>query len=221
MTDDDNWTGRWVGRKLFEGANVTFSLLSPKVLRIRRQHLADVIVATMAVSKVTDTEVQAVLAETSAVSFIANVKSGAVITPRACRLARRHDIAVGGLSDLITAINLPHPGEYVSSDVAFTKRILNQHTRVTEVHLLDDRRLKASRSGLSAVIILALNHYEFSAEKIRDAIEKYGHFHAIFGTNPNCRASRNAKMVSSMRGIRLFTSASDLMGELNKEWKMI
>lgn len=215
----DDWTGGWARKKLLEDPGISaVELMSSSVLRISRRGLPDAVVATMSAVTVTAAHVRAALGERDDVVFIANIKSGAHVAPDALQLARRSGAALGGFGDLMSAMSLPNPGDYVSKEMTFVMNSLRQHTKITNIVRLDDRRLELTRSGLPTVIVLVLNDYEFTVERVRSVRSQYGRFDAIVASNPNCRPSTAAVAAAEAAGIQFFIKWGSFLGALNRRW---
>ncbi|WP_421183536.1 hypothetical protein [Aeromonas enteropelogenes] len=149
--------------------------------------------------------------------FFLNIKKDAYIDGQLLALASNAQFAVGGLSDIYSALNVRNISDYISAEISFIIRGLEQHTRVTSVERLDNRRFRIQRVGLNSVVVLALNDYDFSAESVRSGIDKYGEFDAILTSNPNCRRTGNCEMAAASAGVRIL-SWRELLGQLNRVW---
>ena len=62
--------------------------------------------------------------------------------------------------------------------------------------------------------ILALNNYDLTAEKVREAKSKYRTFDVILASNPNARISSIANDVAKELGLKILTWRQ-LLGRLN------
>ncbi|MFT6908641.1 MAG: hypothetical protein ACJAS1_005344 [Oleiphilaceae bacterium] len=149
--------------------------------------------------------------------FLLNIKKDAYVDGQLLDLASSAQFAVGGLGDIFSALNDRNISGYVSAEVSFIIRGLQQHTRVTGLERLDNRRFRIQRAGLDSVVVLALNDYDFTAESVRSGIEKYGKFDAILTSNPNCRRTGNCEMAAASAGVRIL-SWGELLGQLNRAW---
>ncbi|OEE57651.1 hypothetical protein [Vibrio splendidus] len=151
------------------------------------------------------------------IDFLLNIKKEAYIDGQLLQLGSSAGFAVGGLGDLFSALNDRDISTYISAEMSFIIRGLSQHTKVTGLERLDNRRFRVQRAGLDSVTILALNDYDFTAESVRSGIEKYVEFDAILTSNPNCRRTGNCEMVAESAGVRIL-SWGELLGQLNRAW---
>jgi hypothetical protein len=124
---------------------------------------------------------------------------------------------LGGYGDLFRVLNQDFNYPYLPPEVKFIKRGLEQHTKVSNVRRLDDRRYEISRHGLETVIIVALNDYDLGTESIRSAVDKYRTFDAVLKSNPNGRITTSALELSDSREIKVFIWG-ELLGKLNHKW---
>lgn len=149
--------------------------------------------------------------------FLLNIKKDAYVDRQLLDLASSARFAVGGLGDIFSALNSRNISDYISSEISFIIRGLQQHIRVTGLERLDNRRFRIQREVLDSVVVLALNDYDLSADSVRSGIEKYGEFDAILTSNPNCRRTGNCEMAAASAGVRIL-SWGEMLGQLNRAW---
>jgi len=150
--------------------------------------------------------------------FILNIKSGAIYKGEIYSFLDDHKISFGSLSDLYRVISQSENWPYLHRDVKFVLRGLKQHSKVTKVERLDNKRLKIIRRNLPSVIIVATNDYEVNAESIRKLKDDFNSFDAILASNPIGRITSQAYSVASMLNVPLY-DWSELYSELNRLWK--
>ena len=124
---------------------------------------------------------------------------------------------LGGYGDLFRVLGQDFNYPYLPPEVKFILRGLEQHTKVSNVRRLDDRRYEISRHGIETVIIVSLNDYDLGVESIRNAVDKYRTFDAVLKSNPNGRISTSALELSDSREIKVF-KWGELLGKLNQKW---
>lgn len=125
---------------------------------------------------------------------------------------------LGGFGDLMRVVAQERNWPYYPPDVKFIKRGLEQHTKVTEVSRLDNKRYEVSRYGLETVIIIALNDYDLGIESIRSAADEFDEFDAVLKSNPNGKITTSALEHVNSRNIKVL-KWGELMGKLNLKWK--
>ncbi len=209
---------QWVANKIAKHDNVKSVNIVDGKIHVCREKGEDIIVAAMSERRVDARTVEALLKEVGGVDFVTNIPKDAYILGDTYQLASDNNFGFGGFGDLLSALNLPSPRGYISSEFAFVLRSLRQHTKVQNVTRLDDRRLLIDRHSIESVVVLVLNDYEIAAENVRAGIDKYGQFQAIVRSNPNSRVTSEALMAAQEAGIGIL-SWKELMGELNRKWK--
>jgi hypothetical protein len=126
-------------------------------------------------------------------------------------------VVLGGFGDVLRLISQDSNWPYEPPDVRFILRGLRQHTRVSSVRRLDNKRYEISRVGLRTVTIISLDDYDLGIESIRNAVDKFDHFDAVLKSNPNGRITSTALTLADSRKIKAFMWG-ELMGNLNSEW---
>ncbi|WP_145272911.1 hypothetical protein [Prescottella equi] len=138
------------------------------------------------------------------VDFVLNVpKNGRFMGDALTRLAEDH-IGWGGLGDAIRALrDFDILGDYEERELTFVMRGLRQHRQVTELAILDDRKLRVSRHGLPDLVIFIGSMYQPTAESVREAVDRYGKFDMFAATNPNSDPTMEAIQAATNAGVRL------------------
>lgn len=210
------WTGRWVADKMHGRENVTsVTVLSPQRIQIVRNEFPTVVVGTTAVERVDAAVVSDLLVPAPSPSFIVNVPKESYVTGDALQLAAKHGFAIGGLGDLMRAVKLPSPAQYVSPEFTFVERGLKQHTRISRYDRLDDRSYLVIRKGLNPVHVAFLNEYELIADHLRVARDRYGDFVIAVITNPSGNPTSSALNVAASMGIQV-CKWGEFLGALNR-----
>lgn len=171
----------------------------------------------MSVKRVDAAEFSALLKDKQGIDFVVNIPKDAYVLGDALKFAERNNFGFGGLADLFRALNSESVRSYLDPEFGFVLRSLRQHSRVTNVTRLEDRRLLVERKRLRPVLVLILNDYELTAEHVRAGIERYGEFQAIVCSNPNSRVTAAAATAAAESRIAIF-NWSEFFKELNREW---
>jgi hypothetical protein len=215
---DDSWSAKWVAERIAKHDNVkSVEVVSPNEIHVERKTGGSVNIATMSADRVDEEAVTALLMDKENIDFVVNIPKASYIVGNTFALAEERNFAFGGLGDLFGALGSESLRTYVNKEFEFVLRSLRQHTVVSEVTRLDDRRLLVQRKGLEPVTVLVLNDYELTADHVRNGIERYGQFQAIVRSNPNGRVTSAATMAADESGIRIF-SWSEFFGQLKREW---
>jgi hypothetical protein len=214
----DGWSANWVADKIVKHDRVkSVVVVSPNELHIERKTGGSISVATMSARNVDEEAVAALLMDRKDIDFVVNIPRDAYVLGNTFALAAERNFGFGGLGDLYVALASESPRNYVNKEFEFVVRSLRQHTAVSQVTRLDDRRVLIQRKDLKPVTVLILNDYELTAEHVRNGIERYGNFEAIVRSNPNGRVTTAATGAADESGIRIF-NWKEFFGQLRQEW---
>lgn len=187
------------------------------VINIQRKEGIPLKVATIS-SKVTSyTTVLEVVKEHS-FEFLLNIPKEAYTVGEIFEYLDSKQISYGGLGDLYRVLSEDENWPYQPKEVSFIMRGLEQHSKVSSVKRLDDRRYSIMRKNLPSVIVLALNDYDFNTECVRNGKQVYKTFDGILASNPNSRITGGAESIAESLGVKIYTWGQ-LLGELNNLWK--
>lgn len=136
--------------------------------------------------------------------FIVNVPKDGRILGSAIERAANLGIAVGGVGDAMRAARLTKPGQYIHPQLNFVIRGLRQHSRVTYVRRLDDRKLSVDRTNLTTITAYICPDYQPTAEAVRVAIDRYGPFDVFVAIDPNSDPSLQAIEAAKSAGVQVY-----------------
>lgn len=214
----DAWSGNWCKDKLEEHEKVdSIELSNSNLLSVTHSEVGNLRIATMSLKHIDDKDISELLSDTE-VDFILNVSKEPYITQDALQKAEQEGFIIGGLGDAMRALRDGDMESYVNPEIHFILRGLKQHSRVSRVTRLDNRRFKVVRHGAPDVTILALDEYDLTAEAVRNAIDSFPDFDAIVKSNPNGRISSSSISAAASSGIKVF-KWGELLGALNRDWQ--
>ncbi|MFD4654698.1 hypothetical protein ACFWP2_03605 [Kitasatospora sp. NPDC058444] len=128
--------------------------------------------------------------------------------------ARGSDVQT--MSEVFWAITEEDPKGFLNKDVAITRRILGQHSRVRTVEMICEASMKLIREGARSDLHLAVEYqYEFGVEALVRALERHPGVKVVLNSNPNGRETSAALTHAGHAGVRLL-GMSSLMSELGK-----
>jgi hypothetical protein len=149
--------------------------------------------------------------------FILHSKKEAVIDGEVYDYMDSQQKVLGGYGDIFRVLGQDHNWPYTAPEVSFILRGLRQHTNVSEVRRLDNKRYEIERHLLETVTVIALNEYDMSVEAVRSAVDQYGPFDAILKSNPNGRITDAALEVAESLDLKIFWWR-ELLRNLNFKW---
>jgi hypothetical protein len=118
------------------------------------------------------------------------------------------------MSEVFWSMAEANPQGFLSKDVASSKRILSQHSRVQRVEMICESSMKIVRSGGMPDVKVSVEYgYEFGEEALLSALDRHPGVDVVLNSNPNGRATSTAIKHAEHAGVRLL-DLSSLMGEL-------
>ena len=211
---DTDWTGQWVATRLRKHDEVVrVDVEAPQILLVSRKEHGDFLAATIAAPRVEPATFRDLLELESRLEFVANVPRESFWTGEAIKFAQAHTTAFGGMGDLLSAVSVPDVKEYEKSEYSFVERGLRQHTAVTELTRIHDRKYLIKRTARSDVAVVIINEYDLTADHVRTARDRYGPFTTVLVTNPNGRPTSSAHEAADSIGAHIFMWG-EFLGEL-------
>lgn len=187
------------------------------VINIQRREGIPLKVAAISLKVTSSTTVIDVVKEHS-FEFLLNIPKDAYTIGEIFEYLDSKQISYGGLGDLYRILSENENWPYQQPEVSFIMRGLEQHSKVSSIKRLDDRRYSITRKNLPAVIVVALNDYDFNTESVRNGKQVYKTFDGILASNPNVRITGGAESVAETLGVKIYTWRQ-LLGALNNIWK--
>lgn len=210
-------TTEWAAGKLRTAEHVSkVEVLSDQVLCISRDKYDPFVAGIVSVKCVEADTVRTLVTSNLEVEIIANVPKESYWTGGALRLAHDNNIATGAYGDLLRVIDRQDVRSFRPKETEFVERGLRQHDRISSFERLHDRLYRVSRNGLPDLIVATLNDYELTADHLRTARDRYGHFSVAVITNPNGKAMRSAEEVARSMGVEVLMWGP-FLGRVNKK----
>lgn len=209
----NNWIVNWCQEKVSSNDSVeSIEIIDDNHVEIRCQNSEVYNVAVISESYITMDLIEKVIKDNT--QFLFNIKKEPLIEGEVLAYAEVKRFGIGGFGDIMRAINNENLTEYQNPETKFIMEGLKQHTNVYSIIRLDNRRYKVIKIGFKEDTILALNDYDLTAEKVREAKSKYRTFDVILASNPNARISNIANDVAKELGLKILTWRQ-LLGRLN------
>ena len=208
-----NWIVNWCQENVSKNDSVeSIEIIDDNHVEIRCQNSEVYNVAVISESYITMDLIEKVIKDNT--QFLFNIKKEPLIEGEVLAYAEVKRFGIGGFGDIMRAINNENLTEYQNPETKFIMEGLKQHTNVYSIIRLDNRRYKVIKIGFKEDTILALNNYDLTAEKVREAKSKYRTFDVILASNPNARISSIANDVAKELGLKILTWRQ-LLGRLN------
>ena len=147
--------------------------------------------------------------------FIANIPKSGIWTGDAIFATNVQNLGWGGFGELMSAINNEEVTTFQKKEYSFVERGIRQHNRVCNYERIFDRVYCISRRNLPSISVAFIYEYEFTAEHVRTARDRYGEFSVIVKTNPNGTITQLANDVAKGLGIEIF-AWGEFLSRLNR-----
>lgn len=134
----------------------------------------------------------------------------------AIELLRSKGIAYDSFGRFSTGLDLDDISEHLDKENKFISRGLVQHSEVSRVERLTNKKYKIERYSKSDLIILSINDCDLSAEAVRSACDIHGVCDIILSSNPYSRITQEAVVAAQSMRIEIF-KWGDLLRRLSKE----
>lgn len=208
----------WITEKLQDDDEIeSIDILSENLLMISRKNGAELYITKTILNRFEVRDIETILNNQKA-DFILHTSKEPFIDGNVFEYLNSKKIVLGGFGDLMRTVRQNDNWPYLPPDVHFIMRGLEQHTKVSKVRRLDNKRYEISRHGLETVVIIALNDYDLGIESVRSAVAEFAKFDAVLKSNPNGSITTSAVKLADSREIKVL-KWGELMGKLNLKWK--
>ncbi|MDZ4138529.1 MAG: hypothetical protein U1D66_06580, partial [Erythrobacter sp.] len=213
-----DWAASWAADKLQSDSDVTAAeIVSAGVLRIDRKEYGPFIAAILGEKQsVSNVDIESFAGSEVKINFFANITRDAIWTGGAINAARAWPAGHGGFADLGRAIrNEPDVTRYRNKELAFFEDGFVQHTAVRSVERVYDRKFRLERFGKPDFVVVLIDAYDMSAEDIRSAYSRYGHFDGALKMSSYGSVTSQAKDAAALFGAGAY-KWGELLGRLNR-----
>ncbi len=196
---------KWVAQKLRSRPGVTgVDIAEPQILLVHRSGHPPFYLGIVATACVEKSTLEPILDSKLDAELIINVPKEAIWTGEAIKAAKNANAAFGGMKELHSAMWDESPRLFVDKEIAFVERALSQHSLVTGIERVHDRKYRIQRKRGGDFTVVLINEYEVTADHVRTAQSRYGDFDAVLITNGYGTATTNAKNAAASMGAEVF-----------------
>ena len=213
MPATDNWSANWCADKLKHEHVSQVRVVEDNLVELEIEEMGKVLAATMSLPAVSLADVPPTALRPD-VQFLLNISKDALFRGDLIKYADRVPMGVGGVGDLLRAINKKELRRYTTPERGFILRALSQHDAVSGVEMLNNYTYLIHRHALGAYQVLVVTEYDVTAEVVRATLQKFGHSRTILANNPNGKVTPEAKEAAKNAGVRIVTF-SQFLGALN------
>ncbi|GAA5014035.1 hypothetical protein GCM10025794_02490 [Massilia kyonggiensis] len=171
----------WVAGKLAEdGKLAIIGRTAEDFLIVKSEHDYTFVVAVLGVKNVIGlSDVEPLFAGSTKPQFVVNVPSGALWTGAAIDRIHAESAAFGTLGHIARAAATEDAGSYRNKDMRFFIEGMAQHSNVSNVSYEYDKVFKVERKIGGSLVVAVIDAYNMSAEDVRNARTRFGHFDVI------------------------------------------
>jgi hypothetical protein len=173
-------------------------------------------VAVLGVQDVIEqSDVEPLFAGPTVPMFVVNVPSKTLWSGNAIRRIHAASAAFGTLSDIARAADTEDAGSYRDKNMGFFINAMRQHGNVSGVSYVYERVFRADRKIGSSLTVAVIDAYNMSAEDVRNARDRFGHFDIVVKSSSHGSITHQADAAAKSIGADALTFGQ-LMGWLAK-----
>ncbi|MCY1289436.1 hypothetical protein D9M68_573050 [compost metagenome] len=207
----------WVADKLVAKEGLEIIARTPEdFLVVRSKDGYTFLVAVLGVQKVIElSDVEPLFAGATKPQLVVNVPSKALWSSAAIHHIHAASAAFGTLGDVSRAAKTEDVGSYRDKNMDFFITSIKQHSNVSSVSYVYERVLKVDRKIGASLIIAVIDAYNMSAEDVRNAKARFGHFDVVVKSSSYGSIADQAEAAAESMGAQALTF-KDLMVRLAK-----
>lgn len=147
--------------------------------------------------------------------FVMNVPSATLWSGRAIDAIHSAGAAFGRLGDVARAAALGDVGMFRDKNMEFFINGLQQHRNVSSVSYVYENVFMAERNSGANLVVAVIDGYHLSAEHVRDARNRFGHFDIVVKSSSYGSITNEAQAAANSMGAEALTFR-DLLIRLHK-----
>jgi hypothetical protein len=147
--------------------------------------------------------------------LVINVPSKALWSGPAIDHIHAASAAFGTLGDVSRAARTGDAGSYRNKNMSFFINAIRQHSNVTGVSYIYERVLGVQRRSGPSLNVVVVDAYNMSAEDVRNAKDRYGHFDIVLKGSSYGAITYHAEQAAALVGAEALTF-KDLIRRLGK-----
>lgn len=207
----------WVANKLTTDRSLEVVDRTPEdFLVVRTKDKYTFVVAVLGVQNVIKfSDVQGLFVGTTKPGLVVNIPSTTLWTGAAIEFIHAAHAAFGTLGDIARAANTKAAGLFRDKGMGFFINAMRQHGNVTSVSYVYDNVFIVARRRGERITVAVIDAYNMSAEDVRNARTRVGHFDVVIKSSSYGSITEQAKAAAQSIGAQTLTF-SELMQHLGK-----
>lgn len=207
----------WVADKLTTKGDFEIVNRTPEnFLVVRSKDGYTFLVAVLGLQNVIGlSDVEPLFAGATKPQFVVNVPSKTLWSGAAINFIHAASAAFGTLGDISRAANTEDAGSYRDKNMGFFINAMKQHSNVSSVSYVYEAVFNVDRKIGESLIVAVINAYNMSAEDVRNAKDRFGHFDVVVKSSSYGSITPQAEAAAKSMGAQALTFG-ELMGRLAK-----
>jgi len=205
----------WVANKLLEDASFTIVERTPEdFLVVKWEGNYTFVVAVLGVRGLIElSDVEPLFAGSTKPQFVVNVPSDVSWSRAAINRIHSESAAFGKFGDVSRAASSNNAGSFRDKGMGFFIEAMEQHSNVSSVSYIYDRVFNVDRKVGESLVVAVIDTYNMSAEDVRNARSRFGHFDVVVKSSSYGSITRQALEATRTMGAQALTFGQ-LMGRL-------
>lgn len=204
----------WVADKLATTEGLAIVGRTPEDFLVVSSNDDTFLVAALGVKNVIElSDVAPLFAGTTKPQFVVNVPSKTLWSGAAIHHIHAAFAAFGTLGDVSRAADTDDVGSYREKNMDFFINAMRQHSNVSRVSYVYETVFKADRKSGASLIVAVIDAYNMSAEDLRNAKDRFGHFDVVVKSSSYGSITNQAEAAAKSMGAQALTFRQ-LLGRL-------
>ena len=205
----------WVAERLVTNFRLEIVGSTPEdFLIVRAEDRSTFLVAVLGLKSVIGAEdIEHLFAGATKPQFVVNVPSATLWSGAAIDRIHAASAAFGTLGDVSRAASAEDAGSYRDKNMEFFINAMKQHSNVSSVSYVHETVFKAHRKAGASLTVAVVDAYNMSAEDVRNAKARFGHFDVIVKSSSHGSITNQADAAAKTMEAQALTFGQ-LMGRL-------
>lgn len=202
-----NEATNWVANKLVTMEGLEIADRTPEdFLLVKSRNDYTFLVAVLGVKNVVGlSEVEPLFAGATKPQLVINVPTKTLWSGAAIDCIHAASAAFGTLGDVSRAAHTADAGSYRDKNMGFFINAMKQHTNVSSVSYVYETVFKVDRKLGTSLVIAVIEAYNMSAEDVRNAKTRFGHFDVVVKSSSYGSITDQAEEAANSMGSQALT----------------
>ncbi len=203
----NNEATNWVANKLVTMEGLEIAERTPEdFLLVKSRNDYTFLVAVLGVNNVVGlSDVEPLFAGATKPQLVINVPSKTLWSGTAIDRIHAASAAFGTLGDVSRAAHTADAGSYRDKNMGFFINAMKQHTNVSSVSYVYETVFKVDRKIGTSLVIAVIEAYNMSAEDVRNAKTRFGHFDVVVKSSSYGSITDQAEEAAKSMGSQALT----------------